>query len=101
MKFSLLKFKKNNTPPLSSLRPALFDINLYWFVALGLFCAIFLVTALIGFQLFYSVYSESYKKDMSGSVAEDIINVSKLKSSVETRINFIMEESPLPRDPAL
>ncbi|KKR28237.1 MAG: hypothetical protein UT61_C0054G0009 [Candidatus Woesebacteria bacterium GW2011_GWA1_39_8] len=101
MKFSALKFRKNNGPSLSSLRPALFDVNSHWFVGLGIFFAILIITALIGLKLFYLVYSESYKKETPREVLENLVDINKLKNTIEKRNNFIIGTSTLPGDPSL
>lgn len=95
-----LKFRKNNIPPLSSLRPALFDVYRYWFIGLGGFFAIVIITALIGFKLFYGVYYESYKKETPKETLENLIDVNKLNVVIEKRNDFIIATSTLPRDPA-
>ena len=61
MKLNFLKLKRKGSPPLESLRPPIFDTDLFWFVSLGLGLVIFIITALIGFKLFYPQYSKSYK----------------------------------------
>ena len=101
MKFNFLKFKKNKKPSLESLRPKIFDTNLFWFLTLGLCLVIFIITFAVGLQLFYSQYFESYKKNKPIENSENIINISKLKSAVEKRNNFVNQETLLPRDPSL
>lgn len=101
MKFSILNFRKNKTPALSSLRPALFNINSHWFASLGLFFVALIATALIASKLFYLVYSESFKKETPKEALENLIDAKKLKASIEKRIDFIMTETSLPKDPAV
>jgi hypothetical protein len=99
--FNFLNFKKNNLPPLKSLRPPVFDTDFFWFVALGIAVVIFLITALIGFQFFYSQYFESYKQSQSAENYENLIDINKLKSTIEKRNEFLNQEIILPKDPSL
>lgn len=101
MKFTFLKFKKKSLPPLKSLQPPIFDINLFWSVCLGLFLIIFIITAFIGFKLFYSQYFESYKETKLTENFENIINMDRLKNIINKRNDFINKEISLPRDPSL
>lgn len=101
MKFNFLKFKKNDAPSLKSLRPKIFDINLYWFLTLGLCSVIFIVTSVIGFNLFYSQYSESYKNKKPAENFENLISVDQLKNAIEKRNEFINKQISLPTDPSL
>ena len=100
MKFTFLKFKKNNLPPLKSLRPQIFDVDTLWFASLGLFWIIFIIMAFVGFKLFYSQYSESYKTS-SLENSENIVNINGLNSAIEKRNVFLNEQVILPRDPSL
>jgi len=100
MKFTFLKFKKKGLPSLKSLQPQIFDVDLAWFGLLGLCLIILIITILVGFNLFYSQYFESYKQ--SGSIdVENIMNINKLKSAIDKRNTFINEQISLPRDPSL
>lgn len=101
MKFSILKFRKNSGPSLSSLRPVLFDVNKHWFVGLSIFFTLIVITAIVGFKLFSLVYSESYKKETPRDVLENLVDVKTLKHTIEDRNNFIVATSTLPRDPSL
>ncbi len=101
MKFNFLNFKKNQTPPLSSLRPPIFDVRKHWLATLGLSALIFIITALIGAKLFYTGYFETYKKQKTGDDFQNIIDIKQLKRVVEKRNNFIKTESTLPKDPSL
>jgi len=101
MNFDFLKLKKNNLPSLKSLRSPIFNTDAYWFLALCLFLIIFLITAVIGFRLFYSQYIEDYKKTTISENLNDLINVSRLKSVIEKRNDFINKEVSLPNDPSL
>jgi hypothetical protein len=101
MKFTFLKFKKNNPPSLKSLRPRVFDTDLFWYLSLGGCFLILIIMALVGFNLFYAQYFESYKNSAPSENFENIINVSKLKSAIEKRNEFINREVSLPRDPSL
>lgn len=100
MKFSISKYNKSGSPSLKSLRPPLFDINLFWYSFLLFSLVILVITALIGFKLFYFQYFESYKKEESAQNFENIINVNKLKSSIDKRDEFINQQITLPRDPS-
>ncbi len=101
MKFNFLKLKKDNPPPLESLRPRIFNIDLFWFRSLGLCLVILIITAFIGFKLLYSQYFESYKESESAGDFENLININALKSAIEKRNNFINKEASLSRDPSL
>lgn|SRR3989344_7161448 len=100
MKFPSLKFMRNSGPSLKSLRPNIFNVNLFWFVGLGLFIVLFVVAAFVGSKLFLFEYFESYKNN-SKETSEDIINTDRLKSAIEKRNSVINEKTPLPRDPSL
>jgi anionic cell wall polymer biosynthesis LytR-Cps2A-Psr (LCP) family protein len=100
MKFNFLKLKKNNLPSLKSLRPQIFDVDAFWFMGLGLCAGIVIVTVLVGFKLFYSQYFESYKTSSTENF-ESIMNIDKLKSSIQKRDNFINQPVSLSRDPSL
>lgn len=101
MKFDFLKLKRDNTPSLRSLKPKIFDINLFWFSALGLCLIIFITASVIGFKLFYSQYSESYKNKRSPENFGNLINVNRLNSAIEKRNEFVNKEISLPADPSL
>ncbi len=102
MKFTFLKFiKRNNLPPLKSLRPQVFRTDFFWFMALALALAIFIITALIGFKLFYSQYFESYKQSKPDENLENLINIKRIKTAIEKRNSFINKEVSLPSDPSI
>jgi hypothetical protein len=101
MKLTFLKFKKNSLPPLTSLRPKIFNIDLFWFASLGLCFVILVITALIGFNFFYSQYFETYKQSGPAENFQNIINIDQLKNTIQKRNNFINASSTLPRDPSL
>jgi hypothetical protein len=101
MKFTFLKLKKNNLPPLKSLRPPIFDTNLFWFLSLGLCVVIFLITAFIGFKLLYSQYFESYKESGPAENYEELINIDQLRDVINKRNGFINQQISLPHDPSL
>lgn len=101
MKFLFLKFKKNDVPLLSSLRSRLFDTDKFWFLSLSLFFIIFIITAVIGFKLFYGIYFENYEKAQITETSDDLINITRLKSSIQKRADFITASTTLPRDPSL
>src|SRR3989344_2125755 len=101
MKFNFLKLKKKGLPSLKSLKPQIFDIDLFWFVSLGLFLIIVFITSLVGFKLFYSLYTKSYKDTRSTESFKNIINVDKLNGAIEKRNNFINQEISIPKDPSI
>lgn len=101
MKFTFLKFKKNDLPPLKSLRPQVFDTDLFWYLSLGVCFLFFLVMALVGFNLSYSQYFESYKNSVPVENPGSIINADRLKSAIEKRNEFINKETILPKDLSL
>ena len=98
MKF--LEFKKNNLPEPESLRPAIFDVQHFWFISLVLFFTIFIFTALIGFRIFYSHYSTSHIKDNISEEASGI-NVERLNDAIKNRQDFRDMEIELLPDPSL
>ena len=101
MKFTFLKFKKNNPLSLESLRPPLFNINLFWTLALGFFVGIVIITASIGFKLYYYQYSENYKKSFIENNSEEIIDVGRLKSAILKRNDFINQPVSSTTDPSI
>lgn len=101
MKLNFLKFKKPSLPSLKSLRPQIFDVDLFWFVALGLFLIIFIITTLIGFKLFYSEYYESYKQIKSSENIENIMGIDKLKKAILKRNDFLNQKISLSKDPSM
>jgi hypothetical protein len=100
-KFNLLKLNKDKLPPLKSLRPKIFDVDLYWYASLGLVLVIFLITAFIGFKLFYSQYFETYKQSSSSQNFENLINIERLKSAIQKRSDLINKPISFPKDPSL
>jgi hypothetical protein len=101
MKFTFLKKKKDRLPTAKSLRPPIFDIDLFWFASLSVGFVILLITAFISFKLSYSQYFESYKVSKSPENYENLINVSKLKSTISERDDFVKQEISIPKDPSL
>lgn len=101
MKFTFLKFKKNDLPPLKSLRPQIFDTDLFWYLSLGLCFLLFLIMALVGFNLAYAQYFESYKSSVPVEDLGNIINAERLKGAIEKRNQFINQQVSLPRDPSV
>jgi len=101
MRFNFLKLKKNKQPSPKSLRPPVFNVDLLWFASLGMSLVIFLITAFVGFKLFYSQYFETYKESKSIENFESLINISRLKSAIEKRNEFINQQISLPKDPSL
>lgn len=98
----IFKFKKTRSPSLKSLQPQIFNMDRLWFSALGVFLLILVITGLIGFWLFYSQYTESYKKETeSTGNFENIMHISKLRNAIEKRNNFINAEISVPKDPSL
>ena len=100
MKFNFLKFNKKNSPSPESLKPIIFKADLFWFLSLSIFLIISIVTIFIGAKFFYSQYFESYKESTIGD-SKDLINVNRLKNTIENRNEFINKEISLPRDPSL
>jgi hypothetical protein len=101
MKFTFLKLKKNNLPPLKSLHPKIFDVDLYWLETLTLCFVILIVTGFFGFKLFYSQYFESYQTSGSAEDYKNIIDVNGLNSAIQNRNDFINKPASLPKDPSL
>ncbi len=101
MNFNLLKPKKEDLLSLKSLRPSAFNADAYWFFALGMFAAILIIMAVVGFKLFYSQYTEDYKETTNTEGLENLINVERLKNVIGKRENFRNKEISLPPDPSL
>lgn len=101
MKLDFLKFKKNKLPSLESLRPKIFNIDLFWFSSLGLFLIIFIITAFIGLNLFLPQYFEDYKQSGLTKDFENLINIDRLKNAINKRSDFINKEISLPEDPSI
>jgi len=101
MKFIFSKFKRNKLLPLESLRPPIFDADLFWFLSLGLCLVIFVTATFIGFKLSYSQYFESYKESKSTENYESLININRLKSAIGERNDFVNQQTSLPKDPSL
>ncbi len=98
---NIFKFKKNSAPAISSLRPLIFNQTKHWSLILVLFFLILFVTAIVGFNLFRSVYTESYKKDIPLISGEELINAKRLKSAVDKRKEFLNQPVSLPKDPSM
>ena len=101
MKFIFLKQKNNHLPSLKSLRPPIFNIDLFWFASLGAGFLILIITAFISFKISYSQYFESYKVSKSSENYENLINISRLENAVTKRNSFINQEFSLPKDPSI
>ena len=100
MKFPFLKFKKDETPPLLSLRPAIFNVEARWYAILALFFIVLFAVIFVGFRFFHLVYFETYKKEVPSENFANLINVARLKAVIEKRNAFINQEIVLPGDPA-
>lgn len=100
MKFLGINLTRKHVPKLASLRPPIFDVTSRWLLSLGVFFGILIMAGLIGAKFFYYGYSEGYKQEVVNN-QEDLINVERLKSTIEKRNLFIIEPVPLPRDPSL
>lgn len=101
MEEKLNQTKKIKLPNLKSLRPPLFRVDLFWYLALTLFAVILVITGTIGFRLFYDGYFESYRQEIVIGSLKDPINITHLQKAVETRQDFVGEEITFPRDPSL
>jgi hypothetical protein len=101
MKLNFLKLKKNHLPPLKSLHPPIFDVDMFWFGSLGLGLIVFLVAASIGLWLSYSQYFESYKKSKSPEDYSSLINIERLKNTTGKRNDFVNQQISLPKDPSV
>jgi hypothetical protein len=101
MKFLSLKLNKEKLPQLGSLRPPIFPTEKFWFYTLGLCLAIILLTAFIGGKIFYSQYFETYKKSGSSENYDNLINMGRLKATIEKRNEFLNQEVSIPKDPSL
>ncbi len=101
MKFSFLKFNRNMMPENSSLRPLIFNVNLYWFLILLTSLFIFIFAATLGFKLFSTLYLESYKKDTSNLTANDVLDIKRLEKNIENRNKFILSPREILTDPSM
>lgn len=101
MNLSFLKFNRNAMPENSSLRPLIFNVNLYWFLILLASLFIFIFGAALGFKLFSTLYLESYKKDTSNLSASDLLDIKRLEINIENRNKFILSPRKIPTDPSL
>ena len=100
MKLTFLKLNRDKSPSLKSLRPQLFNINLLWFICLGVILIMIIIMALIGFNFFHYQYFEDYK-NITPSESTDLINIEKLKNVIGKRDDFINKEISLPPDPSI
>jgi len=98
---NFFKFKKNKIPSVESARPPIFNDAKWWTVILTIFFVILFATTIAGFRLFHLVYTESYKKDISGISADEAISATKLKSLVDKRIELLDKKITLPNDPSM
>jgi hypothetical protein len=101
MKLPFLKIKKDTNLDVTKLRSALFDTEKIWFITLVSFFVLTIIAFLVGFDLFYFVYSEGYKKQNLEELNKSPINVEILKEAIEKRDRFIDSDVVLPRDPAI
>lgn len=100
MKFNFLNFKKDKTPALKSLKPRVFNANLFWFASLTTFFLIFIITAIVGLDLFYCQYSDEDSEDFAENF-EEVVNIKGLENAIGKRNAAINAETKLPRDPSL
>ncbi len=100
MKFLNFKFGKNKVPKLSSIKPVIFDVNQKWFILLALSSIIFIVTALVALNLFRMMYLETYKTTSAPEDINGLLNIDKLKSSIERRETSRTQAFEAPQDPA-
>lgn len=100
MKFNFLNFKKDKTPALKSLKPRIFNVNLFWFASLTTFFLIFVITAVVGLDLFYCQYSDEGSESVTENF-EEAVNIKGLENAVDKRGAAINAETKLPRDPSL
>ena len=88
-------------PENSSLRPLIFNVNLYWFLILLCSLFVFIFGAALGFKLFSTLYLESYKKDSYGLNANNIVDLKRLERNIENRQKFITSPKEIPADPSI
>lgn len=101
MNFSFLKFNRNTMPQNSSLRPLIFNVNLYWFLILIISLLVFIFGAALGFKLFSTLYLESYKKDNSNLSANDVLDIKRLEKNIENRNKFLTSPREILPDPSI
>lgn len=101
MTFNFSKFKKDKTPSLKSLKSEIFNVNLAWFSALSVSFILLIIMAFVGFKLFYFQNTEGYKQVQSDENFENLVNISRLKSVVQKRVEFMSQQPQLPRDPSI
>lgn len=98
--FAFFKKNKNRSPSLKSLHSSVFNVEKFWFLSLGVTFFIIVFTALLGIQLAYPQYFESYKKNNQTEDNNNYINVDRLNRAIEKRNNLINQEIFLPKDPS-
>lgn len=101
MNFNFSKFKREKVLSPKSLKPKNFDVDFYWFVALGVCSLVFLAMAFVGAKLFYNQYFETYKENKLTVNIEELLNINQLKTAVEKRNELINKEFAPSRDPSL
>ena len=101
MKFLTFKSKKDATPSLESLRPPLFDVDSAWVNCILVFFLVILIGAFVGFRFFYYEYNEDYKEESGEENFDNLINVDRLKNSIEKRNSLINQPTPAIRDPSV
>lgn len=101
MKFFNLNFKKNNEPRLESLRPPLFNVDLYWLLTMGATLLIVVATTTIGLKLFFNEYFENYKKGNTGDQFGELINIQRLERAIDKRNQFMNKPASIPKDPSI
>lgn len=98
---NIFKFKKNSLPELGPFRSPIFNQTKYWGISLFLFFVLLIATTIIGFNLFRSVYTESYKKDAPVINGEELIGAEKLKKAVDKRNQILNSPKLSPKDPSV
>lgn len=101
MKLPSLKLNKSKAPSLSSLRPPIYKTESRWFLSLGIFFLIFIITGLVGFQLFYVGYFDAYKDKKQVENFSNLINVNKLRAAIGKHNELLNQEIKIPKDPSI
>lgn len=101
MTFNFLKFKKDKTLSLKSLKSEIFDVNLAWSYVLIVSFVMLAIMIFVGFKLFYFQYTEGYKHTQPDEGFANLVNTERLKNVVQKRVEFIGQQPQLPRDPSI
>ncbi len=98
MNFKIFSAKKEFD--IKSLSPNRFNVLKYWVWSLFVLLLIIIGGAAVSSRIFLTIYMEDYKLETE-EIAVDKINVTELKSIINSRQEFINQEVTLPKDPSI